>query len=222
MILRLFLFAFCLSVLLNPASAQQKGSFSVEANYGIQGNFFVRSYDEEDSHYSKSFYNKNFLGTIGGIGIKYNFNKKSAIVLAFDKTVNSKEINYSERINGTFFVIDNFHIRHTNYFYQLGYEYSIPTKKSKWILGAGLVYARMQQQEIDISGTPPGIVLDERNYKSNGLEEGGFYAGIQHAWPIDKHFELGIRTKIFYLASVNTLESITLTPTLTYHFTGKK
>ncbi len=201
--------------------SQGKSTFSFEANYGLQGNFFVKSYDEDNTPYAQSFYNKNFIGSIGGVAIKYNFNKNSSLALGYDKSVNQREIDYAEQFGGASFAIRDFHIRHTNYFFQLSYEHSIPTKKSKWTLGAGLVYARMLQQEIDISGNPPGILLEERNFKSNGLEEGGVFIGIQHSWPIDKHFELGIRSKIFYLISVNTLEAITLTPTLTYTFHKK-
>ena len=201
--------------------AQEKGSFSIEANYGLQANFFVNSYNENNP-FEASFFNKNVIGSIGGLAIKYNFNKKSALIIAYDQSNNTKEINYNENINQVDYLIKNWNIRHTNHFYQLGYEQTIPTKKSKWILAAGIVYVRMQQQEINISEYPRGIYLRERNFKSNGLEEGGIYAGIQHSWLIDTHFELGIRTRIFYLASVNTLESITLTPVLTYHFIKMK
>jgi len=199
---------------------QKKGSFSLETNYGLQANFFVNTYDE-NTPFKASFLKKNVIGSIGGITLQYHFNKKSAISLAYDRSANTKEINYKEIVNGVEYFIDDFHIRHTNHFYQLGYEHSISTKKTKWILAVGLVYARMQQQEIDISAIPRGIYILERNYKSYGLEEGGVYIGIQHSWPIDKHFELGIRSKVFYLISVNTLEAITLTPTLTYTFHKK-
>ncbi|GAB4395666.1 MAG: hypothetical protein OHK0053_05450 [Microscillaceae bacterium] len=47
-------------------NAQNKGRFSVEINYGLCGNFFVRSYEEVTPFYIKSFYNKNFIGLIGG------------------------------------------------------------------------------------------------------------------------------------------------------------
>lgn len=201
--------------------SQGKPTWSFEINYGVQGNFFVKSYDEENTPYAQSFYKKNFIGSIGGLALKYNFKKNSSLVLGFDKSVNQREIDYFEQFGGASFAIRDFHIRHTNHFFQLGYEHSVPAKKSKWTFAAGLVYARMLQQEIDISGNPPGIVLEERNFKSYGLEEGGVFIGIQHSWPIDNHFELGIRTKVFYLISVNTLEAITLTPTLTYTFHKK-
>jgi hypothetical protein len=215
------LLAFCVYFISFSSFSQERGSFSLEANYGLQTNFFVNSYNE-DNPFAASFLNKNMLGTIGGLNVRYHFNRKSAIFLAFDKSENTKEVNFNEIITGVEYFINDFHLRHINHFFQLGYEHSVQAKKSKWNFSGGLVYLRPFQQEIDITALPPGIVIEERNFKSYGLEEGGVFIGIQHSWPIDNHFELGIRTKVFYLISVNTLEAITLTPTLTYTFHKKK
>ncbi len=219
--LKFKLLALCVQIISLSSFAQQKGRFSIEANYGIQANFFVNTYNE-NTPFEASFLNKNVIGSIGGLGIKYHFNNKSALSLAYDRSANTREINYNEIVNGVEYFIDDFNIRHTNQFFQLGYEYTLDTKKTKWIFSGGLLYLLSNQQEINISGRPSGIYIRERNYKSYGLEEGGAFMGIQHAWSIDKHFDLGIRSKVFFLVSTGTFEAITLTPTLTYHFTGKQ
>lgn len=72
------------------------------------------------------------------------------------------------------------------------------------------------QQEIEVD--PYSANLEERDFEHNRLEEAGIFAGLQYAWKIDTKFDLGIKSTLYYTVSVNMLESITLTPTLTYHF----
>lgn len=77
----------------------------------------------------------------------------------------------------------------------------------------------MNQQEIEIADrTNGGVLVEERNYKSYKIEEGGIFLGFHYSKKIDTKFDLGIKSRIYYLVSTNSLEAITLTPTLTYHF----
>lgn len=110
------LFPFCIIL------GQTKHKLSVEINYGLNGNFFVRSYDERVPPPGIAFDKKKFLGTIGGLDIKYNFNSLSNIYLGYAQSINRREINYSASVNGS---IRAFKISHTNYFYQLGYQQSV-------------------------------------------------------------------------------------------------
>ena len=53
--------------LVSKTNGQDK-KISIEVNYGLQGNFFVRGYEERNTPgISYNFYNKNFLGSMGGI-----------------------------------------------------------------------------------------------------------------------------------------------------------
>lgn len=77
----------------------------------------------------------------------------------------------------------------------------------------------MNQQEVEIDDrTNGGVLVEERNYKTNKLEEGGAFIGLHYSKKIDTKFDLGIKSRVYYLISTYSFEAITLTPTLTYHF----
>ncbi len=193
--------------------AQTKNRISIEINYGLNGNFFVRSYDETAPIPIMRFLKKNFIGSVGGFEVKYNLTANSSINLAYAKSVNKREINYDNGINAT---ILYFNIRHTNHFYQLFYEITLP-KKTKYLkLHGGIYYLGMSQQEVDAS--PGGVLFEERDFKHYKLEEGGVFLGIHFSKKIDTKFDLGIRSRVYYTISTASFEAITLTPTLTYHF----
>ena len=209
-------FLFLLFVLVSEISilkAQTKKRISLEINYGLIGNFFVRSYDETAPQPVKRFLKKSFIGCVGGFEVKYNLTSNSSINLAYAKSVNKREINYDNGINAT---ILYFNIRHTNHFYQLSYETTL-SKKIKYLrLHAGLYYLGMSQQEVDAS--PRGVSFQERDFKHYKLEEGGGFLGIHYLKKIDTKFDLGIKSRVYYTISTSSFEALTLTPTLTYHF----
>ncbi|NJL15194.1 MAG: hypothetical protein HC913_20765 [Microscillaceae bacterium] len=210
--MKTILFTLCFFSGMLSLNAQNKGRFSVEINYGLCGNFFVRSYEEITSLYNKSFYNKNFIGLIGGAELKYRLGAVSNIRLGYSRSVNDREIDYSSPT----LVITDFHIRHINHFFQLGFERSFSKKKPSLKYDVGLVYMRFNQQEVDVSVF--GASFEERNFKTYRLEEGGVFVGLHYSKKIDTKFDIGIRSRLYYLISTNTFDTITLTPTLTYHF----
>jgi hypothetical protein len=195
-----------------PSFAQHKYKLSVEANYGLQGNFFVRSYDEYAPGGVKRFLNKNFVGTIGGVELKYNTSEHASLNLAYSQSVNKREINFN---NGSGDIVSHFNIRHINNFFQLSYE-TIVSKNAKWFrVNAGVYYLRSRQQEIDASQRD--LSIEERDYKSNGLEEGGVFLGLNLTKKIDTKLDLGLRSNVYFTVSTGAFEAVTLTPTLTYH-----
>ena len=48
--------------------------------------------------------------------------------------------------------------------------------------------------------------------------EGGTFLGFGFSRKIDTKFELGIKSRVYYLISVSSFELVTLTPTLSYTF----
>jgi hypothetical protein len=210
-----FIFSFFSAMLF----AQNKSRVSIEANYGINGNFFVASADYGISGGAGEvrFFQKNFIGSIGGVEMKYNLSKKSRLGIAYAKAVNKKEIKYT----GNFINlgIADWKITHINNFYQFFYERDFDKQKRNFKYHAGLFYLRMNQQEIEIADRPSGGAgFEERNFKNSNLEEGGLFVGFHYSKKIDTKFELGIKSRIYYLLSTGNLEAITLTPTLTYSF----
>jgi len=197
--------------------AQKEKKISIEINYGLNGNFFVGSYDEVGGPPAKRFLNKNFVGTIGGLEIKYTLNKRSRLGFAFAKSRNTKEINYTGNIIPV--AIINFQITHINKLFQLFYDRNLSNKILGLTYQSGLFYLRMNQQEVEIADRiNGGVLIEERNYKSNNLEEAGIFLGFHYSKYIDTKFELGIKSRTYYLISTNSFEAITLTPSLTYHF----
>lgn len=205
-----------------PLFSQKINRIALEVNYGLNGNFFVSDagYGRPGGPSSTKFYQKNFIGSIKGIEIKYFFTKNARLGLAFANSINKKEINYSGRFIGL--GIKDWKISHTNNFYQLFYERDFDKQKRNFKYHAGLFYLRSNQQEIDIADNANGgVSFDERNFKNSNLEEGGVFIGLHYSKKIDTKFELGLKSRLYYLISTGTLEAITFTPTFTYHFKRK-
>jgi hypothetical protein len=197
--------------------AQKKSKFSFEVNYGLNGNFFVRSYQEQAPPFPVTeISNKNFIGTIGGIELKYDVTNRASWGFGYAKSSNQKTINYTSIVNGIELSIKDFDIKHVNHFYQIFYERDIIKKIPALRSQIGLFYLRPEQQEISISRN--GILFEQRNFNNSYLEEGGIFVGLHYSKKIDTKFELGIRSRIYYLISTNSLEAVTFTPTLTYLF----
>lgn len=209
-----FLFLFC-----STAQAQSNSKIALKINYGLNGNFFVRQYDEISGPKDKTFlFKKNFIGVISGIDLTYIIGKKSELGLAYSRSINKKEVSYSGQINDIVVAVNNFNIRHAGNFYQLYYQRLVPIKKSTLKLQLGIVYATTSQQEIEINNYIKEVIIQERDFRHNGLEEAGMTAAIEYTRKLDTHFEIGLQVKAYYLMSVQTLEAITLTPTLAYRF----
>ena len=159
----LILFIFCGFTLLSTSQEAGK-SFHVEIDYGINANFFVRSYKEPPaSNFGQSFYNKNFIGTIGGLECMYSISSRSAIGLGYSRSINSRQINFSQ--TGSPIFVEDFNIRHTNDFYQLLYTRRIGKETGGIFLSTGLYYLRSAQQEVDITAFSAGFT--ERNFKNS-------------------------------------------------------
>jgi len=201
--------------------AQSKNTVSLSVHYGANGNFFVQSYDEYGGPgNSISFYKKNFIGIAGGMELKYHINQYSNLQTGYMHSVNKRVINYTNEPTLPRIVIRDFSIRHFENIFYLGYERVFSKKQPFLFFQFGIFYSRTQQQEIDIYST--SVIFDERNFSNSRLEEGGAYIGLHYSRKIDTHFELGIQSRLFYEISSNILAQITLTPTLTYHFSKPK
>lgn len=190
----------------------------MQVNYGLNGNFFVRSYDEISGPANKKyFYKKNFLGTIGGVELTYKISKKSSLFVGYNKSINNGKKNYGGTMNGVDIFIHDFKLRHTNNFFQLGLAKQLGQKEN-FKVSAGTVLVYDAQQTINIENWENYILINESTYKNANSVEGGVFLGIEYLKKIDSKFDLGVACKGYYLISVNTIEAITFSPTLTYHF----
>ena len=208
------IFIFILITITFRVIAQNKNNkFELEISYGLNGNFFVRSYEEPNSpNVAYYFYNKNFIGTISCIELKYKIGKTSFLGLGYSRSINKRKINFAP--NNIPVYIEDFTIRHFNDFYQLIFDKELDIKKSKINLNSGIYYLRCAQQEVDASIN--GLSFEERNYKNSRLEEAGLLIGIQYSKQIDLHFYIGLKSRFYFTVSTGTPEILTLTPTLTY------
>lgn len=199
--------------------SQAGNKFSVQINYGLNGNFFVRSYDELGGPTNKKyFYKKNFIGTIGGAELNYRLSKKSSLLMGYSRGINRGKKNYVGRINGTDIIINDFNLRHINNIYQLGYGIYTGKKNKDLKIDVGVMLIYDLRQTIAIENWDNYIDIDERNLKNANAVEGGAFLGLEYSKKIDSKFNIGLKTRVYYLISTNNLEAISLTPTLTYYF----
>jgi len=205
--------------------------FELSVNYGIAGNFFV-NYDFEvntqdgniqplynEAFDEFNFFQKNFIGTSGGLSITYKFNAKNALAFSFDRNMNHGK--YNEEIilnNGTSVFINDIVLRQKNHFFSLTFRRSL-NRKNNFYASLGINYLRHNQSEITVPLSDNFIIIRERNYENSGFEEGGFVIGLEKYFFKSGQFELGILSKLFLLTSnPDLIETITLTPVLRYNF----
>jgi len=215
----IFIFLFFLTCV--ELQAQKVRKFSLDLSYGLNGNFFVRSYTESGGLGPQNetyLYKKNFLGDVAGIEFKYHLDSTSSINAGYSRTANKAKRNYEGIINGVDVFVRDFNIRHNSDFFHLSYERRFKKSNPALKYHVGLVYQKTQQQEISIERYFNAVVIKERNFTNSGLEEGGFIAGIDFQKKIDTNVKLGLRLRGYYLISVQTFEALTLTPTLTFAF----
>ena len=198
--------------------SQESSRISLSANFGLNGSFFVRGYPEDGP--GIEFYKKNFVGISGGGELKYRLNNRSLISLGYMQSVNKKAVDFNGTNNGITLDIMSFNIRHIENIFYGGYELSLFKNSPGFRIQGGVYYVMQSQQEIEIVGN--SIYIWERNKANAGFNELGVFIGIQYSRKIDTHFELGIQSRLFYEFTSNILSQVTLTPTLTYHFSKRK
>ena len=203
--------------------SQNKSRFSLQVNYGLTGNFFVRNYDEaySPSYTHKYFYSKNFIGTVAGIYADYRVSRRSFVFVEYSRSTNMGRKNYFKDANGTEVYIRDFRIRHINNFYHLGYGLNIKMKNFVLRPDIGVMEIYDSKQTITIEDLN-SIRIDESNFKNDNSVEGGVFLGLGCTKKIDTKFDIGIKARVYYLISTSSLEAVTLTPTLTYHFLKKQ
>lgn len=217
--IRTILILLILSTSFFKTFSQVGGKFSVEIQYGLNGNFFVRDYDELGGPDNKTFlYKKNFLGTISGISIRYLINTKNAIFVGYDRSSNLGTKNFEGPLNGAYVFVRDFNLRHIDNFFQLGYAYLRKIGSIEGALESGVVILTDARQTVKVENFENTIRLEELNYKNVNSIEGGAFLGFGFSRKIDTRFDLGLRSRVYYLISTASLEAITLTPFLSYTF----
>jgi hypothetical protein len=198
--------------------AQETGRIALSANFGLNGNFFVRSYDESGP--GILFYKKNFVGVSGGTEIKYRLNRSSSLVLGYMESTNKRRVDFYGVNNNIELYIQSFNIRHKEHIFYTGYERNLFRRHPDWKIQGGIYYVKLAQQEIELLGN--SIYIRELNTKNAGFNELGIFIGFQYSHAIDTHFDLGVQSRLFYEITTGILSQVTLTPTLTYHFSKSK
>jgi hypothetical protein len=198
--------------------SQINSRFSIKICYGISGNFFVRSYDEQGGPANKTyFYKKNFIGTISGISATIKLDNYSSIFIEYNRSVNNGRKNYAGSLNGVDIYILDFQLRHINNFYLIGYELFLNKLKNiKADVGGVLIYD--VGQTINIENWDNYLSIEQNDFKNSKSVQGGVFLGFEYLKKLDTKFSLGLKTRGYYLISTSSFEAITLTPTLTYHF----
>lgn len=203
--------------------SQKQSRVSIKINKGINGNFFVRNYDEVGGPINKTFfYKKDFIGSTTGIDADFNISPKSSLSLGFLRTINLGKKNYAGNVNGVDVYINDFRLKHIDKIISIGYGYKLKDKNSSWKAEGGLILLYDVKQSISLKNWDNSILINESNFKNANSVEGGIFLGGSWAIQIDTKFELGLQARGYYLISVQTFEMVTLSPTLTYHFAKSK
>lgn len=199
--------------------SQYHPRFSAEVNYGLVGNFFVKSYDEFGGPDNKTyFYKKNFLGSISGLELSYKVSSKSSLFIRYNRSVNSGRKNFEGIIDDTYVFINDFKLTHVNNIFQLGYGYLFKEGKPDFRIEVGPMVATDAQQTIEIENFDDVVRIEERNFKNSNLMEGGVFFGFGFARKLDTRLNFGVKGSVYYLISTTTLEAVSLTPFLAYRF----
>ncbi|MEX8546476.1 MAG: hypothetical protein V5804_02640 [Mucilaginibacter sp.] len=200
--------------------AQAQSRVSLEANFGLNANFFVGSYDEDYSPapVKTYLYKKNLLGTISGLELKYRYGRNANLFLAYARSTNKRARNFEGDFNGVNVYITDFNIRHNDDFFILGYERNFIKAKPAFRYHFGVTIMTSQQQEITLENYANEINIQERNSRNSGLMEGGVFGGFSYTKQIEKRFELGIKARVYYMVSLGSFEAVTLTPSVAYKF----
>jgi hypothetical protein len=215
----LLLIIFSISALLSNAQIK-KGNFSIEAHYGLTGNFFVQSYDETSSIGTLNdaiFYKKNFIGSNLQINTGYYFNKKWKLSLSYTRQENKKDVNYIKSYPNYVLNIRST-IRHFNNFWDLELTRYYDNKKNRVGISLGASYMRFRQNEIDVLSGGRAINIEERDAKRFRLVDLGTVVGFTYDYKIQPKVYLGIATKFHYNITADIAESVSLSPYVHFYF----
>ena len=225
--MRKLLISACLLLFVFTAS-QAQHTFELNVNYGVAGNFQL-DYEQPQSEVPGgfvSFYNKNFLGSIGGIEFQWNIkDSKASIGVSYDRESHIGEKNYSQLIgNDTYLEIIDFKLRHINEMYSVFYKRRL---SEKLLLTGGAFFVNPKMQEIEyftnafINSTQTIATLvsiQERNGSNSNLVDAGLFIGAEYYFYKSGKFQVGIQSRLFHTTSLGSFETITLTPKLRYTF----
>jgi hypothetical protein len=155
--------------LFTPSWAQENSRLALSINYGLNGSFSVKGYDESGP--GILFYEKNFVGTSGAIELKYRLDKRSHITLGYMQSNNKWAVDFYGTNNNITLYILSFTIRHTEHIYYAGYEWSLIKRNPGFKIQGGIYYVNLVQQEIELLGN--SINIWERNTRNAGLNDLG-------------------------------------------------
>lgn len=203
--------------------------FSVSINYGPAYNFFVdygRPVNKEDGYFIPpvdvfggfELYQKNSIGTIGGVNLSYIFNKKNEIALGYTRELHYGKFKGTITLdNGTPVFVEDIKLRHLNEFFELNYKRAL-NHKLNWYISVGFYVLNPSQAEIEINPILNYIEIEERNDKNSNLQEGGFSLGLEYYFYQSGKFYLGVSSKLYFTASTGEFETFAITPLLQYRF----
>lgn len=199
----------------------QESRFAIEINYGLSGNHFVTSYEENQIDGEQLLAKKDFLGSVGQLQLNYFFTNGTSLSFGYSRDNHQKERNFQDIINGVPVIVDKFSIKHNNNIYFLKHKRHLGENFNYHF---GLFYLRPEQQEIDIwkQPLPPRVLIEERDTPNNNLNEGGLLGGIDYERKIDIKFTGGLHLTGYYVLSNGTYETTYLTGSIAYRFQKSK
>ncbi len=215
---------------LNVFSQEKTSRWSIQADYGLQYTFFV-NYGEKiikKGGYIEPIYDifganlvqKNRLGNYMGFEVNFALSPKNFVGFGLAQSNNYGKYDLSFQFQDHFIYIHDFTLKHTNYFYQLFYKGKISDKS---LVTAGVYLLDPHQQEILIYPDGSIEIMERTGFNEYNLNEGGFFLGFEYFFYKSGKFELGVKSRLYYTASLglfdlDSFETFSISPTLKYQF----
>jgi hypothetical protein len=221
MITRLKLIPFLLLLIVsNEIFGQHSSRFSIKADVGLCLNFASTKYDELGGPPNKKyFYNKNLLGSSIGLELAYSLSAKSSLSRSYNRFSSSKSITYTGDVNGTSVNITTFDLRDVSHFFNFGYIRKFQSKRNSAFIEGGISLLNPNSQTIALENWANEIDIYQTRLNRVSYDlNGGFFIGLGYSRKIDEKFDIGIRSRLYYMADLNWIEGLSICPTLRYNF----
>lgn len=226
----LFLLTFvCASLAFSQNSLTTENSrYTIAISYGPQYNNFV-DYDQElvtrDGNIlplqpipvEDALLQKREIGTFFNARFSFRVGGRNYLELGHARTLNqgvySGFVNFP---NETLVLVEDFQLRHRNFFYEIGYKRLVDKYLS---LGAGLAHLSLQQEVININSDLSTVEIAERNETNSNLAELASYLDVAYDFYSSGTFTLGVHARTYFIISYGPeLETFTVAPYLRFNF----
>lgn len=222
-------------LLLNTSFAFSQNSLTTEnprytiaISYGAQYNNFV-DYDQEivtrEGYIiplqripgEDALLQKREIGTFFNVRFSLRVGGRNYLEMGHARTLNQGLYNgFVNFPNETLVLVEDFQLRHRNFFYELGYKRLVNKNLS---IGVGLAHLSLQQEVININSALNTVEIAESNEANSKFAELASYLDVAYDFYSSGNFTLGVHARSYFIISYGPeLETFTIAPYLRFNF----